>query len=118
MRQNAQGSSLTLGPMKVPVPLDYEGPSAEKPTPQRTPREDTMRVAAWVLAIAFYFAGAFAGVAADRTYIPLPKKIVITALAMIVLTLLILTSLPRRFGCATVFALFAALQVFVMWFWN
>ena len=59
-----------------------------------------------------------AGVGEDRTVIPLPKKVGLTAGAGAIVALFALRRTYAGLGCGVVFALAAAFLLAVMWFWN
>jgi hypothetical protein len=103
----------TPGPPPLP-PLPYQLPTT--PTPP-TPRALYVRKTVYAMAALWWVAAVLAGVGSDRVHIPLPKKIAISASAVIVSTLLF--SIPaKHYGWAVGFLLLATHAIFVMWFWN
>jgi hypothetical protein len=94
-------------------PLDYAGPKVE-----RSAVEVRRRRVAVTLGVLWPLAMMFAGTSADRVYVPVGKKVALSAGGAVVAALLFVTSGGRRLGCAFAFLIVAMWMIAVMWFWN
>lgn len=95
--------------------LDYARPGL---LPRRPAKYLGVTIA---LAVGLQIAISVAGVSSDRIRIPLAKKIALTLAAAVIITLITRAVHRRRFGCAVLallYALWTAMNIAVMWFWN
>src|SRR3712207_4018902 len=99
----------------TPPVLSYQTPSVGA---RPLTRRDTL--IRW-MGVVLILAVVLAGVGSDRVQIPLSKKYALS-LSLILVPTLVWTTIRKVSGGGFLFALvltgFAAMSVFVMWFWN